>query len=211
MGKEPPRVLGGFSLMGTQLLLFRHGRTLRKGGALAWALCALASGMLPLSGCVTRAVGPELPYVKPAYSVPNPNPDPASLHMSARLQDLEVEMQRLRDMVERLRAQPSPGAEQAIARLQERVTFIERQLGIEASADTTTNAPAAHAPEARPQPERKETSQAAAKPSPPVPGMDAEPPVEIVDSNAPSPEEQQYREAYRSAQAWFNGSVRKPF
>lgn len=187
--------------MGTQMLLSLRGQTLRRG-ALAWSLCALAAGMLPLSGCVSRATGPGLPYVKPAYSEPNPNPDPASLHMSARLQDLEVEMQRIRDMVERLKAQPSPGAEQAINRLQDRVAFIERQLGIEASAETTTNSAAAHGaqpqtqPQPQPQPERRADNQAAAKPSPPVPGADAEPPVEIVDNNAPSPEDQQYRDAY---------------
>jgi tol-pal system protein YbgF len=141
-------------------------------------------------------MGPELPYVRPAYSTPNPNPDPASLHLSARLQELEVEMQRLRDMVERLRAQSGPGNEQVITQLQERVAFIERQLGVEASAATTTSSAAAPTPEPRSQPEQKQPSQGAAKPSPPVPGLDAEPPVEIVDNNAPSPEEQQYRDAY---------------
>jgi tol-pal system protein YbgF len=183
--------------MVTQLLPFWHGHARRRGGALLWTLCALVSGLLPLSGCVTRATGPDLPYVRPAYSVPNPNPDPASLHMSARLQDLEVEMQRLRDMVERLKAQPSPGTEHAITRLQERVAFIERQLGVEAAAEpATTRVPAPTPPEPRPEPEHKVPNQASAKPSPAVPGLDAEPSVEIVDNNAPTPEEQQFREAY---------------
>jgi tol-pal system protein YbgF len=152
--------------------------------------------MLPLSGCVTRATGPDLPYVKPAYSMPNPNPDPASLHMSSRLQDLEVEMQRLRDMLERLRAQPSPGTEETISHLQERVAFIERQLGVEAPAETSASPAASQTPEQRPQAEPKQASQAAAKPSAPAPAMDGEAPVEIVDNNAPSPEEKQYRDAY---------------
>jgi tol-pal system protein YbgF len=175
----------------------RHSSGSLRGSGLIVCLCAMAVAVLPQWGCVaTRSQGPGLPYVKPAYSEPNPNPDPASLHMSARLQDLELEMQRLRDTVERLRVQAPPGAEQTIAQLQERVAFIERQLGLDPPAAPAADAPAAKPPETRPQAEAKPAGQVAAKPSASVPSMDSEPPVEIVDNNAPSPEEKQYREAY---------------
>lgn len=85
---------------------------------------------LPLSGCLTRQTGPSLPYVKPATSVNQPDAIP--LHLAARMQDMEAEMQRLRDLLERLQA--SGAAEKDVKGLQERVAFIEKQLGIESSA-----------------------------------------------------------------------------
>ena len=185
--------------------VFSQNRLLpQRGSALVWSVTTLALAMLPLWGCVSRATGPGLPYVKPAVSMPNPNPDPASLHMSARLQELELEMQRLRDMLERLRAQPNAGSQEAIARLQQRVTFIEQQLGMEGPAVTGPQATVVPAPQPNPQAEPTQPRQVAARPSAQaqghpqghVQGMDAEPPVEIVDNNAPSPEQQQYREAY---------------
>jgi tol-pal system protein YbgF len=184
--------------MGTRHRHSDNRSMLQQGRALLWSVTALTVAILPLWGCVTRATGPELPYVKPAYSDPsqNPNPDPAALHISARLQDLEGEMQRLRDMVERLKAQPAAGNQEAIVRLQERVTFIERQLGMEGSADAGPKNPMLQPPAPRVQPEPKPANPIATKPSAPVAGLDGEPPLEIVDKNAPSAEEKQYLEAY---------------
>jgi tol-pal system protein YbgF len=184
--------------MSTRPLFSDNRPMLQRCRALVWSVTTLAVAILPLWGCVTRATGPELPYVKPAYSEPsqNPNPDPAALHMSARLQDLEVEMQRLRDMVERLKAQPAAGNQEAIVRLQERVTFIERQLGMEGSADAGPKNATLQPPAPKVQPEPKPANPVATKPSKPVPGLDGEPPLEIVDNNAPSAEDKQYLEAY---------------
>lgn len=167
---------------------------------LIWSVTTLTVAMLPLWGCVTRATGPELPYVKPAYSEPagNPNPDPAALHMSARLQDLEVEMQRLRDTVERLKAQPTAGNQEAIAKLQERVAFIERQLGLDTATDSGPKNPPQQPPAAKAQTEPRQANRIEAPSAPPVPGVEGEPPVQIVDHNAPSAEEQEYRQAYNA-------------
>ncbi|MBI5248478.1 MAG: hypothetical protein HY912_03190, partial [Desulfomonile tiedjei] len=87
---------------------------------------ALILVMLCLSGCLTRTAGPTLPYVKPAQSVPNTDPGP--VHLAARMEDMDAEMRRLRDMIERSQA---VGNERAVKVLQDRVAFIEKQLGIE--------------------------------------------------------------------------------
>jgi tol-pal system protein YbgF len=118
--------------------------------------------------------------------------------MSARLQDLEVEMQRLRDMVERLRAQPAAGNQEAIAKLQERVAFIERQLGLDTATDTGPQNPPQQPPAAKAQTEPRRANRIEAPAAPPVPGVEGEPPVQIVDNHAPSAEEQEYRQAYNA-------------
>lgn len=186
--------------MCSRLLAVLTRNIVRPGRSLAWSVATLALTVLPLCGCMTRATGPELPYVRPAYSDPsaNPNPDPAALNISARLQGLETEMQRLRDMVERLRAQPVQGSQEAIARLQERVAFIERQLGLDSTADTGLKKPVQQPPSSKAETETRQANQAPAAPAAPtpVPGMDGEPPVQLVDNNAPSAEEKEYREAY---------------
>jgi tol-pal system protein YbgF len=160
-----------------------------------WPLAALLLVMAPLSGCVTRAAGPGLPYIEPAASVPNPNPDAATLHLSARLQDLELDMQRVRDSVERVQAQNNPGLEKAVGGLQERVSFIERQLGIEAATGAGTSSVQTSVQESRAQPgPTPAEAPTPVKPSPAaIPSPDT--PVEIVET-PPSAEEKLYREAY---------------
>ena len=63
---------------------------------------ALVVSLISLSGCLTRPGGPTMPYIRPAQSVPAVDPIP--LRLSSRLQDMEVEMQRLKEMIERLQA-----------------------------------------------------------------------------------------------------------
>ncbi|MEW6351349.1 MAG: tetratricopeptide repeat protein [Thermodesulfobacteriota bacterium] len=84
-------------------------------------LCSVIVG-----GCLTRPGGPQLPYVKPAQQPANT--DPARERLAARLEALETELQRLRDMVERLQASGG-GDPQAVPDLQRRVAAIERRLG----------------------------------------------------------------------------------
>lgn len=151
----------------------------------AMALVAIAL----VAGCLSRQTGPSLPYVKPAQSVAPV--DPAQVHLAARMQDMETEMQRLRDTIERL--QVSGGQEKELRSLQERVAFIEKQLGIE--APTPVGGPS-HQP-GSPQPEGGPVGEnlSRAKPTagPGVPGKS--PSLELV-SKPLSPEEKAYREAY---------------
>lgn len=152
-------------------------------------LFALILSLLSLSGCLTRPGGPSLPYVRPAQSVPAV--DPAPIQLSSRLQEMDGEMQRLREMIERLQA--AGGNENAIKNLQERVSLIERQIGIEAPRDAgTSNAPSPPPPiDPRVQGGRVADRQIPAQPSDHPPG----PPVEI--ANAPvSADEKAYRDAY---------------
>lgn len=154
-------------------------------------LCILVI-VTSLTGCLSRSTGPTLPYVKPANSVPQI--DPVPMQITSRMQDMEGEVQRLREMIERLQA--SGENEQSIRNLQERVALIERRLGAERTAQGTTEAPARGTQEARlssqiaPQPvgppERQ--AQPAAIPDPAAP-------VEI-RSTPLSPEEKAYRDAY---------------
>ncbi len=150
--------------------------------------------LLSLSGCLTRQAGPSLPYIRPAQSVPAV--DPAPIQLSSRLQEMDGEIQRLRDTIERL--QVSGGNENAIRNLQERVSVIERQLGMEAPRNEgSANFPASPSP-IDPRVQR----QPAVDGRPPdkqIPGppsdQPAGPPVEI--SNTPlSADERAYRDAY---------------
>ncbi len=154
---------------------------------------ALAGSLISLSGCLTRPGGPTLPYIRPAQSVPAVDPIP--LQLSSRLQDMEVEMQRLRGMIERLQA--AGGNENAIKNLQERVSIIERQLGIEPPRDATpTSAPAPPPPaDSRAQWQPGTTGGAPANGQiPPAPSTQ---PTPVQISNAPlPPDEKAYRDAY---------------
>jgi tol-pal system protein YbgF len=86
-----------------------------------------------LSGCLTRTQGPVLPYVKPAQSIQPADPGP--VHLAARLEEMEAELHRLRDMIERAQA---GGNDRIVKNLQDRVAFIERQIGVEPAKDPGT-------------------------------------------------------------------------
>jgi tol-pal system protein YbgF len=84
-------------------------------------------------GCLTRTSNPTLPYVKPANSS-NPQDTNAAV-TSTKIQDLEVELQKIRDTLERLEAS---SGDKSVRALQDRLSQVERQLGI----DTQKNQPA---------------------------------------------------------------------
>ncbi|AFM22831.1 tol-pal system protein YbgF [Desulfomonile tiedjei] len=100
---------------------------------LSWVLILVT---LALSGCLTRTSGPTLPYVKPAQSVPHT--DPGTVHLAARVEEMENEIRRLRDMIERAQA---GGNDRLVKTLQDRVASIEKHLGLEAPREAS--APAA--------------------------------------------------------------------
>jgi tol-pal system protein YbgF len=157
---------------------------------------SLILSLLSLSGCLTRMEGPSLPYVRPAQSVPAV--DPAPIQLSSRLQEMDSEMQRLREMIERLQA--AGGNENAIRNLQERVSLIERHLGMEAARDVGSASvppPPPMAPgvqRGRPADKYVSTPSSVRPPGPPV---------EI--ANAPVAEDEK---AYRDAYALFkSGSL----
>jgi tol-pal system protein YbgF len=145
-----------------------------------------------LSGCLTRTpAGPQLPYVQPANVVPQT--DPAPLQTASRMQEIEQELQRLRDQLERLQA--GGGNDATIRNLQERVSTIERQLGLEAhpeAAQQTTSAPPPVPPvqQGQYQPPAPAQHLAVAPPAEHQPGA-----VEIRDVPL-SFDERAYREAY---------------
>lgn len=154
------------------------------GLRLALALATLLA--VSATGCLSRTRAPGLPFVEPAQSVPQV--DPARLQIVARMEALETDLQRLRDQVERL--QVSGADQNAIRELQNRVAFIERQLGMEQTAPARGEfqPPGAVAPSAV-------GGQAPGRPPQishaPVPGV----PLEI--RNEPlSEEEQAFRQAY---------------
>ncbi len=94
-------------------------------GRLSLLAMALALS-LSLAGCLARTANPTLPYVQPAQSVPVT--DPTAVHMASRIDEMDGEIQRLREMIERQQA--AGGNEQVIRNLQERVSAIEKQLGM---------------------------------------------------------------------------------
>lgn len=154
-------------------------------------LVPLVLVMCSVSGCLTRTANPELPYVKPAQSVPQINPVP--VQMASRIQDMEIEMQRLREMIERLQA--SGGNEQAVRNLQERVTLIERQLGIETAAQGVSGPGVAQGSQ-----DPRTRGQIAALPTqeprqPSAGPGDPSGPMDIRSTPVP-PDEKLYREAY---------------
>jgi len=102
------------------------------------------------------------------------------------MEDMDQELQRLRGMVEQM--QTSSANEGALKDLQERVAFIERQLGLEPPPSSVKPAPATrqtvqplHVPDGRVQ----------SSPSP------TQPPQQVQITGAPlDPEEKAYRDAY---------------
>jgi tol-pal system protein YbgF len=162
-------------------------------------LFALIVALVSLSGCLTRTVGPSLPYVRPAQSVPAV--DPVPIQLSSRLQEMDNEIQRLREMIERLQA--AGGNENAIRNLQERVNLIERHLGMESvrSAGSPSVPPPLPStdPRVQRQPRAENRPADGYIPAPPS-DQSAGPPVEI--ANAPIPADEK---AYRDAYALFKG------
>jgi tol-pal system protein YbgF len=148
-----------------------------------------------LGGCLSRSgAGPSLPYVKPANSVPRN--DPVSVQIAARMQEMETELQRLWDSIERLKA--AGGDENEINALRDRITFIERQLGIDQLAPVPGPNPPSPSPAGTP---GTRVSPNAANPNPPIARQPGQPlpttqqPIEI--RNPPmTTDEQEYRYAY---------------
>ncbi len=83
-------------------------------------------------GCLTRTANPSLPYTKPVYSASGQ--DANSAMAVSKIQDLEAELRKMRDSLERLEAN---GGEKSIKDLQERISQIERQLGIDQKSQTS--------------------------------------------------------------------------
>ena len=168
--------------------------------AIKWPIVGtLLVGVIALSGCLTRQAGPSLPYVRPANSVVQV--DQAPIHLAARMQEMEGEIQRLRDQIERLQA--SGGEEKDIRSLQDRVAFIEKQLGIEPlpqGAGKGASVQQGH-PQAQPETRSDNISPDRGVPAPQgVVGRAS--PVDILSMPLP-PDEKAYREAYS---AYKNGS-----
>lgn len=84
-------------------------------------------------GCLTRTANPSLPYTKPAYSASGQ--DANSAMAVSKIQDVEAELRKMRDSLERLEAN---GGEKSIKDLQERISQIERQLGIDSQKSQTS-------------------------------------------------------------------------
>ncbi|MFH1112611.1 MAG: tol-pal system protein YbgF [Pseudomonadota bacterium] len=149
-----------------------------------------------LSGCLTRpGAGPSLPYVKPANSVPVNN-DPASIRMASRMQEMETELQRLWDSVERLQA--GGGDEKEINALKDRISFIERQLGIDPQSPAPGPNPA---PSTSGRGEKPQIAAQAGNPGPPTaerPGQPPQAPQAPIEIRNPplQTDEQEYRHAY---------------
>lgn len=105
-------------------------KAISNGNKVPIRLCVLwlvAVTAFAASGCLTRAGGPTLPFVKPARSVPEV--DSTQLHLVSRIDSMETELQRLRDQVERLQA--SGASRDDMMELRRRVAYIERLMGIE--------------------------------------------------------------------------------
>jgi len=184
MVQEQACLFEGFAIMSTWAF-----PVIRKTG-LTIALLAI---FFPLAGCLTRSAGPTLPYVRPANSVPNI--DPASVQISSRMQELETEMHRLRDMIERLQA--SGANEQEIRGLQERVALLERHVGLESSIRSQGSSAVPRPPEPlrQGQEQRKEPPVAQSRQA--LSGVIGEQaaPIELVEA-PDSAEEKAFKEAY---------------
>jgi tol-pal system protein YbgF len=144
-----------------------------------------------LPGCLTRSVGPTLPYVRPANSVPNI--DPTSVQITSRMQALETEMQRLRDMIERLQA--SGANEREIRGLQERVALIEKHLGMESSSRSQDRSAAPGRPQPLSPEQRAGVPTAESKRAPSAAIGDEPAPIELIDV-PDSAEEKAFKDAY---------------
>jgi tol-pal system protein YbgF len=147
------------------------------------AICGMS-----LAGCLARTAGPSLPYVKPAQSVPVT--DPTAVHMASRIDEMDGEIQRLREMIER---QQGAGAnDQVIRNLQDRVSAIESRMGMAPASAPQPPAVPQRLGEQPPQP----GIQGRPEPKQPIKATaDQGAPVEI--QNAPvSPDEVIYKGAY---------------
>jgi len=168
-----------------------------------WTLMLTLAVSAALSGCVTRTANPPLPYIKPAYNVPEE--DPGRVRIASRMEDMEGEMQRLRATIERLQA--SGGSAKVIADLQDRVAFIERHLGIEPpAAQPRIEPPRGGTPPPVGRPQVRDVPAPPPTDSPPVaPQPDPIQRVEI--RNQPIPEDEK---AFRDAYLLFrNGSFKE--
>jgi tol-pal system protein YbgF len=173
------------------------------------AVTGMVLPALFLTGCLTRSAnGPSLPYVKPATDVGS-QADPVKVQIASRMQEMETELQRLWDTIERLKA--AGGDEKEINALRERITFIESKLGIDPLARVPAR-PSQHAGAAWPQqptaspgraanaPGYSRTPATTANPGPPANPRAAgttrqAQPVEIVNPPLKTDEEE-YRTAY---------------
>jgi tol-pal system protein YbgF len=159
----------------------------------AWTSISLMliSAYLFLPGCLTRSATPSLPYVAPAQAVPHV--DPAAVQMAARMQDLETEVQRLRDQIERVQA--SGGNQSEIRNLHERVAAIERQLGIESPGSARGARQSGDLQEPPAARQTRDARQVERKPPRPFAAEHEAAPIEIVDQPV-TPEEKDFKDAY---------------
>ena len=98
-------------------------------------LIIIPAAAILTSGCLTRTSSPTLPYVQPANSAGAQ--EQATTQVASRIQDLETEIQRLRDKLERIQSvNPQDGN---IRDLSERVNQLEKQMGIESSKRAGTS------------------------------------------------------------------------
>lgn len=159
-----------------------------------WRLLLVVSLSLlvaSLTGCLTRQVAPGLPYVQPAQSPGLTESSTVASHLTARMQELEQEMQKVRDLIERQQA--AGAGESELRQLQARVAFIEKQLGIEAKPHHSGAAPSTSMTGSPTQ----SGSDLVARTNKIVgsPATTPQPPLELV--NPPQTiEEQSYRDAY---------------
>lgn len=141
------------------------------------------------SGCLTRTRGPQLPYVKPAQSAEPVNP--MQLRFASRLEALEEEIRRLRDIVER--AGTGATDNRMLADLNKRVSFIEQKLGIPSTP--VRGAPGTTLPPAPAQSQSSPEFDEPPRPQMEAPAVGGVPPVEI--RNQPiAQDEMAFRQAY---------------
>lgn len=199
MSRPGPRTAGSFSvfpveceLMGDMAQRRDRGET-RKISRLVLPSLVL-SAMLSVTGCLTRQGDPSLPYVRPANSYGATEPAPASAHLAARMMEMEQEVQKLRDLLERQQA--AGVGESQLKHLQDRVAFIERQLGIEPSVLPNPRTPSTQsAPSPAVEPQVGLDQPRSERPAPPGGIQPGQQTLELV--NPPqNPEEKAYRDAY---------------
>jgi tol-pal system protein YbgF len=155
-----------------------------------WGLWLIAVCCLPfLCGCLTRGSGPELPYIKPAQSVPPV--DQTQIRTITRLDEMELELQKLRALIEKIEL--SGKNTDTLRSLQDRVALIEEKIGIsggshQASSEQLNRVTDSRAPEV---PSNQKTHTANSRTTEIAPAA----PIEI--QNQPvSQDEKIYREAY---------------
>ncbi len=146
------------------------------------------------SGCLTRTSSPSLPYVQQANSAGGQ--EQASTQVATRIQDLETEIQRFRDKLERMQSvNPQDGN---IRDLSERVNQLEKQMGIEPSkragvSDTLPNPAGSGAGTSR-MASREDIGERKAASA----VLDNSDDSGELRNPATSPEEKSYRQAYSS-------------